>query len=120
MNLATRCFGYYHLPNEIAMCPLMDLLNHTADQSKVRFILKPDLLYNRMFSLDMDRMTARDLERNECEQALGLSQQCELETLCRDNNQHYDEYPDTYFNYRPLKILTEGTYPSKKAQTKEF
>jgi hypothetical protein len=64
MNLVTRCFGYYHLPNSIAMCPLMDLLNHTADEVKVRFVVKPDLLYNRMFALDMDRMTARDLERH--------------------------------------------------------
>jgi hypothetical protein len=28
MNLSTRCFGHHHLPNEIAMCPLVDMINH--------------------------------------------------------------------------------------------
>lgn len=28
MNLSTRCFGHEHLPNDIAMCPLIDLVNH--------------------------------------------------------------------------------------------
>jgi len=28
MNLSTRCFGHHHLPNDIAMCPLLDLVNH--------------------------------------------------------------------------------------------
>jgi len=28
MNLATRCFGHYHFPCDIAMCPLIDLVNH--------------------------------------------------------------------------------------------
>lgn len=31
MNLATRCFGHYHMPNEIAMMPLMDLANHVEE-----------------------------------------------------------------------------------------
>ena len=31
MNVATRCFGHPQLPNEIAMCPLMDLLNHQSE-----------------------------------------------------------------------------------------
>ena len=31
MNLCTRCFGHHHLPNDIAMCPLIDLVNHASD-----------------------------------------------------------------------------------------
>ena len=28
MNCATRCFGHSQVPNEIAMVPLLDLVNH--------------------------------------------------------------------------------------------
>ena len=28
MNVATRCFGHAQVPNEIAMVPLLDLVNH--------------------------------------------------------------------------------------------
>jgi len=41
MNLSTRCFGHHHLPNDIAMCPLLDLINHAQEQTKVRFFLYP-------------------------------------------------------------------------------
>ena len=33
--------------------------------------------------------------------------------LCQDLNQHLDEYPDRYFNYKPLEILGKGCYPPK-------
>lgn len=41
MNLATRCFGHYHMPNEIAMMPLLDLANHAEEQEDIRFFLLP-------------------------------------------------------------------------------
>lgn len=41
MNLATRCFGHYHMPNEIAMMPLLDLANHAEEQNDIRFFLLP-------------------------------------------------------------------------------
>ena len=31
MNCYTRCFGHAHVPNEIAMVPLIDLINHHWD-----------------------------------------------------------------------------------------
>lgn len=31
MNCATRCFGHPHVPNEIAMVPLLDLVNHQQE-----------------------------------------------------------------------------------------
>jgi len=39
MNVATRVFGHLHLPNEIAMCPLMDLINHAVSMNTTRFYL---------------------------------------------------------------------------------
>jgi len=41
MNLATRCFGHYHMPNEIAMMPLLDLANHVEEQNEIKFFLLP-------------------------------------------------------------------------------
>ena len=40
-NVATRCLAHYHLPNDIAMCPLVDLLNHQAYQQKAQFFIEP-------------------------------------------------------------------------------
>jgi hypothetical protein len=31
MNCATRCFGHAQVPNEICMCPLLDLVNHDQE-----------------------------------------------------------------------------------------
>lgn len=41
MNLCTRCFGHYHVPNDLAMVPLMDMINHAPYQTKLQFFLKP-------------------------------------------------------------------------------
>ena len=31
MNVGTRCFGTHHLPSDIAMVPLLDLINHDSE-----------------------------------------------------------------------------------------
>ena len=55
MNCATRCFGHPHVPNEIAMVPLLDLVNHSQDQSVLRFFLAPASLHVQMLDVEIDR-----------------------------------------------------------------
>jgi hypothetical protein len=55
MNLSTRCFGHHHLPNDIALCPLLDLVNHAQEQSKVRFFLYPWQMNKVMLEIEIDR-----------------------------------------------------------------
>ena len=41
MNIGTRCFGTYHLPHELAMEPLLDLMNHSMNDDKLGYFLYP-------------------------------------------------------------------------------
>ncbi len=41
MNVGTRCFGTHHFPSEIAMVPLVDLINHATKDEKMRFYVHP-------------------------------------------------------------------------------
>ena len=62
MNVATRCFGHAQLPNEIAMCPLIDLLNHQAEQVKLNFFLKPLDLNLSMLNLSLERLNKEEMD----------------------------------------------------------
>ena len=61
MNLATRCFGHYHMPNEIAMMPLLDLANHVEEQNEIRFFLLPQTLNKLMLELDIGKQTNSEI-----------------------------------------------------------
>ena len=62
MNVNTRCFGHPQAPNEIAMIPLLDLVNHEQEQSKVKFFLTPASLNSQMFDIEIDRVTVEEME----------------------------------------------------------
>jgi hypothetical protein len=61
MNLCTRCFGYHHLPNDIAMCPLMDQVNHAEEQATVRFFLFPWQVNRKMLEIEIDKRTNHEM-----------------------------------------------------------
>ena len=102
MNIATRVFGHAQVPNDIAMCPLLDLVNHEQEQSRVKFFLTPPDLNVSMIDVEIERVTKEELEMDLQEQIIGQKQENENGTLCQDLNQHQDEYPHKYFNYRPV------------------
>jgi len=78
MNLATRCFGHYHMPNEIAMVPLMDLCNHAEEQGGLRFFLTPTSLNKLMLETDIAKQTNAELEKDAYETMfLGTTQRDE-------------------------------------------
>ena len=60
MNLCTRCFGYYHTPNDIAMCPLMDLVNHKPSDANTRFCLVPVDVASQMLEIESDKRTVKE------------------------------------------------------------
>lgn len=71
MNLCTRCFGYYHTPNDIAMCPLMDMVNHKPSDVNTRFILMPIDVASKMLEIQIDKMTQKEDEESKYEQRFG-------------------------------------------------
>ena len=50
------------MPNEIAMCPLLDLVNHSQEQTKVRLFLTPAALNVQMIDIEIERFTENELE----------------------------------------------------------
>jgi hypothetical protein len=105
MNLQTRCFGIHQLPNEVAMCPLLDLVNHTPTQEYTRFFLSPKAVSESMFELQQTKDEWSAFWQNRYELCLGFTRESEYGTLCQDMNQHFDEYLNTrYFNYRPMQL----------------
>lgn len=82
MNLSTRCFGHYHLPNDIAMCPLLDLVNHAQEQTKTRFFLYPWQINKIMLEIEVDRQTNDDIVLDLYYDSLGYKQETEIGTLC--------------------------------------
>lgn len=116
MNLATRCFGHFHLPNEIAMVPLLDLVNHTEEQANVRFFLLPFSLNKQMLQIDIDKQTTQELEKDAYESLfIGHRYEDEDGKLCQDLNQHIDYYPDKYYNYRAFPITDKQSYPPRES-----
>ena len=52
MNLCTRCFGHYHLPNEIAMVPLVDLINHeNSTKESIVMFTTPSEIQHKLLDL---------------------------------------------------------------------
>ena len=72
MNLCTRCFGHHHLPNDIAMCPLVDLVNHQADQTKTRFFLSPHKVYAQLIEIEIDKNTNIEMVEDLYNDSLGV------------------------------------------------
>lgn len=105
MNLCTRCFGHYHVPNDLAMVPLMDMINHAPYQTKLQFFLKPHKLNAMMLEIDVDKNTNQEMMVDLYNESLGFVQKSELDSECLDSNQHTDDYPDKYYNYEPEQIL---------------
>jgi hypothetical protein len=56
MNVGTRCFGTHHLPGEISMVPLLDLLNHANDE-KIKYYVLPYDTHRKMIMRSIDVMT---------------------------------------------------------------
>lgn len=77
MNLCTRCFGHHHLPNDIAMCPLLDLVNHQAEQSKTRFFLLPHKVLGQMIEIEIDKNTNIEMIEELYNDSLGIKQESE-------------------------------------------
>ena len=82
MNVATRCFGHAQLPNEIAMCPLLDLLNHQSEQTKLKFFLNPLDLNLSMLNLELERLTKDEMDLDLQDKKKGFKQETEEGTLC--------------------------------------
>jgi len=62
MNVGTRCFGTYHLPNEIAMVPLLDLMNHSIESEKLGYFLYPIGLNIKMLERSDNGKINKELE----------------------------------------------------------
>ena len=86
MNVATRCFGHHQCPNEIALVPLLDLVNHAQEQTDVRFFMTPMSLNLQMLDVEIDRATQNEMEEEAYQQALGVKQETEDGSLCQDLN----------------------------------
>jgi hypothetical protein len=93
MNLATRCFGHHHLPNEIAMCPLVDLINHNECQEKIQFYLTKAAVNAQMIEISLNEFTNVDLEKDLYACINGFMQEDEPKSDER-SNLHEDEYPN--------------------------
>ena len=64
------------------MCPLIDLINHHWDQSKVRFYAAPAKLHVNMLDLELRKCIQDDIERESYDHARGFKQEIEDGTLC--------------------------------------
>lgn len=53
MNVGTRCFGTHHLPGDITMVPLLDLLNHDMSE-KMKYYVEPYDLHRKMIMRGID------------------------------------------------------------------
>jgi hypothetical protein len=62
MNVGTRCFGTHHLPSDIAMVPLLDLINHDSDELKVKYFVMPYELHRKMITRSIDVITNKEFE----------------------------------------------------------
>ena len=71
MNLATRCFGHPNVPCDIAMVPLLDLVNHAEEQAKLKFFTTPHALNMAMYEADIERVTQDELDLADYDQIRG-------------------------------------------------
>ena len=62
MNVGTRCFGTYHVPGDIAMVPLLDLMNHTVGEEKLGYFLYPIALNIKMLERSDNTKINKELE----------------------------------------------------------
>lgn len=81
MNVGTRCFGTHHLPSDISMVPLLDLINHAGDDTKVKYYVVPYDLHRKMITRSIDVMTNKEFE---------LDYQAEMDGF--ECNEHEDEW----------------------------
>ena len=63
MNLSTRCFGIHQLPNDVAMCPLIDLINHDFCQEKINFFLTPSELVRKLLDIQSQKNEVQDYDQ---------------------------------------------------------
>ena len=61
MNVGTRVFGTHHLPGELAMVPLLDLMNHDNEETLKYYVL-PYEMHRKMIMRSIDMMTNKGLE----------------------------------------------------------
>ena len=113
MNLSTRCFGHANLPCDIAMVPLLDLVNHAEEQTNTKWQTFPLELNRKMCQIELDKNTQDEMELAEYDQMRGFMQEDEDGTLCQDLNQHVDVYPDKTYNYRPKVINSVSDNPEE-------
>ena len=113
LNVATRCFGHPQVPNDLAMIPFADLINHDGMQLDLVMYVTPESLNRDMMTLDHDTHTEQNEELESYFQARGFRDlDCEEneEYLYPDSNCHEDEYPNNmkYYNYMPEQLAASG------------
>ena len=102
------------MPNELAMVPLADLVNHDGEQLDLTMYVTPDSLFKEMMTVNYDMSNEKSEQFQSYEQARGFkdSDPQEMEEyLCPDFNQHEDEYPSKYQNYKPEEISPSDGQP---------
>ncbi len=62
MNISTRCFGIHHLPDEVAMCPLIDLVNHHSHETKNGYFITPVTLYHKLIEIQNQKNDQQDYD----------------------------------------------------------
>lgn len=62
MNVGTRCFGTYHVPGDIAMVPLLDLMNHSIEDEKLGYFVYPIALNIKMLERSDTLKINKELE----------------------------------------------------------
>ncbi|CDW87774.1 UNKNOWN [Stylonychia lemnae] len=102
MNVGTRCFGTYHVPGDIAMVPLLDLMNHSIDDEKLGYFVYPIALNIKMLERsDTDKIN-KELEQDYLAEIPNHDDyDATLEWESQDFDQHWDDYGDRYYNYLP-------------------
>ena len=70
-----------------------------------------------MLDMEIDQTTQDELEKEACDQVSGFKQELEEGTLCQDLNQHIDDYPNKYYNYKPVKIERIDSYPPQPSRS---
>jgi hypothetical protein len=76
------------------------------EQYKTKFFLIPHKVNSQMIEIEIDKQTNTEMVIDLWQDSQGLK----LHSPKQYRDQHHDEYPDIYHNYRPV-ALTKGTYP---------
>lgn len=56
MNVGTRCFGTHHIPGDIGMVPLLDLMNHN-NEDRLKYYIQPFEIHRKMITRSIDVLT---------------------------------------------------------------